>query len=111
MLPIKTVGAPGTQGAGVTGTQGIGVRTPRAAAVAAITAGFDGEGHMAKEGTLTMGAESITVAAGVPVRTRLTGRTESGPGAAPKLHCSRAPIHTSSAIEIAFLLWSRSARV
>src|ERR1700727_1288450 len=100
MLPIKTVGVPGSQGAGVTGTQGIGVGTPRAAAVAAITAGFDGEEHVAKEGTLMIGAESIIVAAGVPVRTRLTGRTESGPGAAPKLHCSSAPIQTSCAMKI-----------
>jgi hypothetical protein len=30
MLPMSTVGAPATQGAGVTGTQGAGVKTPAA---------------------------------------------------------------------------------
>ena len=39
-LSSRTVGAPGTHGAGVLGMQGIGVRTPRAAAVAAATIGF-----------------------------------------------------------------------
>ncbi len=40
IFPIKTVGEPGTQGAGVTGTQGIGVKTPLAAAVADATVGL-----------------------------------------------------------------------
>ncbi len=41
--PISTVGAPpGIHGAVVAGTHGMGVKTPSAAAVAAITAGFEG---------------------------------------------------------------------
>src|SRR5437016_6046610 len=66
MLPIRTVGDPGTHGAVVTGTQGMGVKTPRAAAVAAATVGFDGELHMPNGGIFTMGALSIMVAAGGP---------------------------------------------
>ena len=38
-----TVTAPGTQGAGVAGMHGIGVSTPKAAAVAATTMGFEGD--------------------------------------------------------------------
>ncbi len=40
ILPISTVGDPGTHGAAVTGMQGIGVKTPNAAAVADATIGF-----------------------------------------------------------------------
>lgn len=43
ILAINTVGAPGAQGVVVTGIHGIGVNTPKAAAVAAATIGFDGE--------------------------------------------------------------------
>lgn len=50
-----TVGAPGTQGAGVAGTQGIGVSTPIAAAVAAATVGLDGDWHMPNGGMFIMG--------------------------------------------------------
>lgn len=73
---------------------GIGVSTPNAAAVAAITIGFDGLEHMPNGGTLTIGAKSMMVAAGVPVRTRLAGSTASVDGAAPKLHCMTAPAQT-----------------
>ena len=94
MLPSMTVGSPGTHGAGVAGTQGMGVKTPRAAAVAAITVGFEGELHIPKGAIFTMGALSIIVAAGVPVLTMAVGKTVSGVGAAPKLHCNIAPIQT-----------------
>ena len=94
MLPSITVGSPGTQGAGVAGTQGMGVKTPRAAAVAAITVGLDGELHIPKGAILTMGTLSMMVAAGVPVLTMAVGRTVSGVGATPKLHCNIAPIQT-----------------
>ncbi len=73
---------------------GIGVSTPSAAAVAATTIGLDGLEHMPNGGTLTIGAKSIMVAAGVPVRTRLAGNTASVDGAAPKLHCMSAPAQT-----------------
>jgi hypothetical protein len=98
MLAINTVGDPGAHGAGIIGTQGIGVKTPNAAAVAAATVGFAAELHTPNGGTLTIGAESIMLAAGVPVNVRLAGSTTSDDGAAPKLHCIVAPIHTCIAI-------------
>lgn len=55
MLPNSTVGAPGTQGAGVTGIQGIGVSTPNAAAVAAATVGLAGDVHIPNGRILTIG--------------------------------------------------------
>lgn len=54
-LLSKTVGTPGTHGAGITGTQGIGVRTPKAAAVALATAGLANELHIPKGKILTSG--------------------------------------------------------
>jgi hypothetical protein len=96
---MRTVGEPVTHGAIVTGTQGIGVSTPIAAAVAAMTVGFDGLEHMPNGGTLTIGAKSMMVAAGAPVSVRLTGKTANAAGAAPKLHCIIAPAHTWQPIE------------
>src|SRR5579871_2013392 len=98
MLPISTVGAPGTQGAGVAGTQGIGVNTPRAAAVAAATVGFAGDEHMPKGMILTSGLLSMMFASGVLVSTRLAGNTTRLLGAAPKLHCNIEPMFTCKAI-------------
>jgi hypothetical protein len=46
--------------------QGCGVRTPKAAAVAAATVGFDTVVHMPQGVTEDIGATSITVAAGLP---------------------------------------------
>ena len=94
MLPISTVGAPGTQGATVTGIQGMGVSTPIAAAVAAITMGLAGLMHMANGGILSMGLLSMMLAAGVPVMVRFKGSTTRLLGAAPKLHIIMAPVHT-----------------
>ena len=54
-LLIKTVGLPGTQGAGVTGIQGIGVKTPIAAEVALTTAGLTMDVHMPNGGTFATG--------------------------------------------------------
>jgi hypothetical protein len=54
--PIFTVGEPGVQGLAVAGIQGAGVKAPSLAAVAAITAGFDGALHRPKGIMLTMGA-------------------------------------------------------
>jgi hypothetical protein len=97
---INTVGAPGAQGAGITGTQGMGVKTPRAAAVAEATVGFAIELHIPNGGTFTMGLLSMMLAAGVPVRTHLSGNTTREDGAAPKLHCNIAPIQTCIAINV-----------
>ena len=65
MLPIRTVGEPTIQGAGVTGIQGIGVRTPRAAAVAAATVGFARDWHKPNGMMFTIGLLSMTLARGV----------------------------------------------
>jgi hypothetical protein len=53
--PVKTVGAPGIQGATVIGTHGIGVKTPKAAAVAAMTVGLLGLEHIPKVGIFDIG--------------------------------------------------------
>src|SRR6516164_1921039 len=53
--PRITVGAPGTHGDVVTGMQGMGVSTPKAAAVAAATDGFDGDMHMPNGMMFTIG--------------------------------------------------------
>jgi hypothetical protein len=72
----------------------MGVNTPMAAAVAAMTVGLDGLEHMPNGGTFNIGAKSMMVAAGVPVRVWLVGRTANVAGAAPKLHCITAPAQT-----------------
>ena len=56
MLPIRTVGEPGTHGATVIGTQGIGVNAPSAAAVAAATIGLPMQVQVPNGITLTIGA-------------------------------------------------------
>ena len=95
MLPIRTVGEPGTQGAAVAGIQGIGVSTPRAAAVAAATIGLAGDLHMPKDGTLTIGLWSMIVAAGLlEYITLLVGTTVSDDGAKPIEHFIIAPMQT-----------------
>jgi len=94
MPPIKAVGDPGTQGAGVAGTHGMGVNTPSAAAVAAATVGLAGDEHIPNGKILTIGLLSMMFASGGPVRVRFCGSTTKELGATPKLHCSVAPMHT-----------------
>jgi len=94
MPPIRQVGEPGVQGT-VTGIQGIGVRTPKAAAVAAATVGFARDMHIPKGGILTIGAQSIMVAAGVPAIVLLMGSTDRTEGASPNGHIIMAPAVTS----------------
>jgi hypothetical protein len=65
ILPMSTVGEPGTHGAAVAGMHGAGVGTPRAADVAAITAGFEGALHIPNVAMLVKGMKSIMVAAGM----------------------------------------------
>jgi hypothetical protein len=98
MFAIRTVGAPGAHGAGITGTQGIGVNAPKAAAVAAATVGFAIDEHIPNGMMFTIGLLSMMLASGVPVSTLLAGSTTSELGAAPKLHCNIAPMHTCIAI-------------
>lgn len=91
-LPIMTVADPGAHGAAITGIQGCGVNTPRAAAVAAATWGFDGLMHIPKGMIFTIGLLSMMFAAGMfDALTMLAGRTVRLEGAAPKVHISIAP--------------------
>jgi hypothetical protein len=104
MFASNTVGEPGTQGAGVTGIHGIGVRTPSAAAVADATVGFASEEHTPNGRMFVIGMLSMMLAAGVPVRTEFCGNTTRLDGAAPKLHCSNAPMQTRFAMLCPFFL-------
>jgi hypothetical protein len=85
---------PGAHGADVAGTHGCGVNTPSAAAVAAATAGFERETHIAKGMMFVMGILSITVAAGIVAITLFAGSTAIAPGAVPKEQLSCAPAAT-----------------
>lgn len=62
IFATRTVGQPGTHGAGITGVQGMGVNTPSAAAVAEATAGLAIELHIPKGSMLTKGMLSIMLA-------------------------------------------------
>ena len=95
LLPIMTVGDPGTHGPGTLGMQGIGVNTPIAAAVAAATCGFAIDMHMPNGAMLTIGLLSMIVAAaGPPALTIPTGKTFNADGAAPNVHIICAPDDT-----------------
>jgi hypothetical protein len=100
IFPIRTVGEPGFHGAVVTGIQGIGVKTPEAAEVAEATVGFARLEHTPNGMIVTNGRLSMIVAAGVIVFTILDGKTLRVEGAAPKEHCSVAPIHTCVGISV-----------
>jgi hypothetical protein len=95
ILSSITVALPGAQGATVIGIHGMGVSTPNAAVVAALTAGFAIEEHMANGGIFTIGILSIIFAAGILlVSTLFFGKTIKDAGAAPKEQVIIAPIHT-----------------
>ena len=95
MLASRTVGAPGTHGAGVFGMHGMGVSTPIAAAVAAATIGFAGDIHIAKGMMFTNGMLSMMLASGTSsVMTWFVGSTTSVLGAMPMVHIMVAPMHT-----------------
>lgn len=96
-LSISTAGTPGIQGLAVAGIHGAGVSTPKAAAVAAATAGFDGSLHIPKGTIFANGLLSMMLAAGVGHIGRLPN-TSSVAGARPPVHMSVAPIHTSCPI-------------
>ena len=95
-MPLASVVvAPGVHGAEVAGTHGAGVKTPDAALVAAITAGFVGAEHMPKVGMFTIGLLSMMLATGAPELIILSGRTASDAGATPKEQLIMAPATTS----------------
>lgn len=62
--PDSTVGEPGIHGAAVIGVHGIGTKTPKAAAVAAATAGFAKLMHIPNPVMLTNGLLSRMFATG-----------------------------------------------
>jgi hypothetical protein len=75
--------------------QGCGVSTPKAADVAAATAGLARLVHAPKGRIFTMGMWSMMVAAGwLLVIVLFTGNTASWLGARPKLHVSVAQLQT-----------------
>lgn len=102
IVPTNTFGLPGIHGVGVTGTQGIGVKTPKAAAVAAATAGLAGDVHMAKGGMFTKGLLSMMFATGVFFITRFSGVTIRDDGAKPQVHFNTAPMGTIIAMCLPF---------
>lgn len=106
IFPINTSGVPGVHGVTVAGTQGIGVNTPKAAAVAAATAGLAMDEHIPKGGIFTIGSLSIMVAAGISlVFTRLVGNTIREEGATPNGQVIMAPIHTCTGM-VKWFYWT-----
>ena len=101
-VPAMTVGIPIIQGAAVAGTHGMGVKTPNAADVAEITAGFAAELQTANGKILTRGLLSIIVATGIVPKIILVGRTINEDGAVPNEHWSIAPAVTRSPISTSF---------
>lgn len=78
-----------------TSVQGCGVNTPSAAAVAACTAGFISDVHMANGGRFVLGAQSVTVATGIfPISTFVCDVTFNTLGAVPKVHMHCVPVVT-----------------
>jgi len=107
---MRKRGEPGAQGVTVTGIQGMGVRAPRAADVAEATVGLAIELHIPKGRMLTKGTKSMMLAAGVGTMSRFCGRTVRALGAAPKLHCVVAPIHTRKGIILTSLDYSAKSK-
>ena len=80
-------GLPGIHGVVTTGTQGAGVNTPKAAAVAEMTAGLEGDEHMPKEPMQVMGAKSLMFSSGLFDNiVILPGLAINGQGLVPKVH-------------------------
>lgn len=97
---IKFVGEPGVQGV-VTGVQGMGVNTPKAADVAAATAGLAKDLHIPNGRIFINGLKSIILAAGLlSAITLFIGNTIKVLGAKPIVHINDAPITTCIAITI-----------
>jgi hypothetical protein len=95
MPPKKTEADPGLHGPAGAGMHGMGVRTPRAAAVAAATAGFARLIQTPKEGTFSIGMISVILPACMGPPTTGGGRKVNVPGAAPIVHTAIAPVVTT----------------
>jgi len=84
--PNIMVGEPGAQ-TEVTGVQGRGTNTPKAAAVAAATAGLARLVQRPKGRILTKGTAQVMLPAGAPPpMVRVMGRTSRADGARPNVH-------------------------
>ncbi len=99
MFFIVTEGMPGAQGPAGTGVHGMGVSTPKAAAVAAATAGFAKLEHIPNGITFVKGMLSMMVAAGwLTAFTQFVGRMTREDGAEPKEQAQGAPLITCNPI-------------
>jgi hypothetical protein len=98
-VATSVFGDPGVQGVGKAGMQGMGVNVPRAAVVAAATAGLASDQQSPNGGTFAMGLWSPMFAVGRP-RTvgRFPGGTRREEVAVPKLQLKVAPWTTSMGI-------------
>jgi hypothetical protein len=95
-VATSVFGDPGVQGVGKAGMQGMGVNVPRAAVVAAATAGLASDQQSPNEGTFAMGLWSPIFAVGRPKTVgRFPGGTISEDVAVPKLQLKVAPWTTS----------------
>jgi hypothetical protein len=90
--------APGAHGVTVLGMHAEGVGTPRAAVVAAATAGLDCVVHMPNGGIFSIGTWSMMVAAGAPAITVGAEEAFRVAGATPKLQVIIAPDTTNGGI-------------
>lgn len=109
ILATIVLGAVGIQGAMVMGVQGMGVKTPKAAAVAAATAGFAKLMHIPKGMMFIKGLESIMLPAGGFAMTLDVGKNTRELGATPKLHMARAPVTTIWGIYSIPFNWSMAS--
>ena len=90
------LGVEAIHGDDITGMQGIGVNVPKAAAVAAATAGFVIVVHVPKGLIFSKGILSLIVAMGKPdTNAEVLGNVQSTDGAAPNEHFKQAPQTTT----------------
>lgn len=98
--PINSFGLPGIQGPAITGIQGMGVSTPKAAAVALATFGFEGLLHIPKGIIFTMEMLSMIDARAWELMTLAAGRTFNTDGAVPNEQVMDAPAQTQHGIHV-----------
>ena len=98
--PINSFGLPGIQGPAIIGIQGMGVSTPKAAAEALATFGFEGLLHIPKGIIFTMEMLSMIDARAWELMTLAAGRTFNTDGAAPNEQVMDAPAQTQHGIHV-----------
>lgn len=92
------------------GMQGAGVKTPKAAEVAAMTAGFVGAEHIPKDDMLTIGAKSMMFPCCLPpIIIVRDGLTTNGHGTIPKVQVIIADVTTYESIYLLFRSDAESA--